>query len=338
MGTTAVGFDPRQNQLTAKDYACASAFAAVATRATCQPFDVLKIRLQLQVESRSTAKYRSLLDCCGVISREEGVRAFWKGHAPAQLLSLFYGVGQFGAVEALTKSLYGVFPWTAEPRAKPLVHMVCGGAGGAAGTLLSFPFDVLRTRLVAQGGTSAGRPPAADRRYDGWVDAVRKMLRTEGPFAFYKGLVPTFAAIVPYSGFQFGFYTLFAELLGPRAAVDGGDAARISMSASLSCGALAGLGAKTLIYPLDTVKKRLQVQGFGGGRSNMGETRAYGGMRDCFRKVLAQEGVSGLYKGCVPGLLKAVATTAVNFAFYEYACRALAASAANDRDDAADEA
>ena len=33
---------------------------------------------------------------------------------------------------------------------RPLVHFVCGSAGGCAGTVASFPWDVVRTRLVAQ--------------------------------------------------------------------------------------------------------------------------------------------------------------------------------------------
>ena len=33
---------------------------------------------------------------------------------------------------------------------RPLLHFVCGSAGGCAGTLASFPWDVVRTRLVAQ--------------------------------------------------------------------------------------------------------------------------------------------------------------------------------------------
>ena len=33
---------------------------------------------------------------------------------------------------------------------RPLVHFISGSAGGCAGTLASFPMDVVRTRLVAQ--------------------------------------------------------------------------------------------------------------------------------------------------------------------------------------------
>jgi len=34
---------------------------------------------------------------------------------------------------------------------RPVTHFVCGGAAGCLATLASQPFDVIRTRFVAQG-------------------------------------------------------------------------------------------------------------------------------------------------------------------------------------------
>ena len=53
---------------------------------------------QLQVEPISkghhSAKYYGMAQACLVIHKEEGIRAFWKGHIPAQALSVVYGVVQ----------------------------------------------------------------------------------------------------------------------------------------------------------------------------------------------------------------------------------------------------
>jgi len=55
-------------------------------------------RPQLQVEpivkGQNGAKYHSMLQACMVIHREEGAKAFWKGHIPAQVLSVIFGVVQ----------------------------------------------------------------------------------------------------------------------------------------------------------------------------------------------------------------------------------------------------
>jgi solute carrier family 25 thiamine pyrophosphate transporter 19 len=45
-----VGYDERQRQLTTYQYALAGATSGVVTRLLLQPLDVVKIRLQIQVE------------------------------------------------------------------------------------------------------------------------------------------------------------------------------------------------------------------------------------------------------------------------------------------------
>ncbi|KAK8768429.1 hypothetical protein V5799_015106 [Amblyomma americanum] len=73
----------------------AGAISGFVTRFLCQPFDVVKIRFQLQLDpikaSHPTAKYTGVWRGTLCILREEGVTAFWKGHVPAQLLSVVYG-------------------------------------------------------------------------------------------------------------------------------------------------------------------------------------------------------------------------------------------------------
>ena len=143
--------------------------------------------------------------------------------------------------------MYGIAPATAEEGfGRAAAHFGLGAAAGIAATLASYPFDVVRTRLVAQGN---------DRAYAGTVDAAAKMLRAEGARGFFKGLVPTLATVGPYSGLQFGFYALFNQIFDPVLS-----SGRISMSKSVLCGGLAGLCAKTVVFPFDTTKKRLQVQ------------------------------------------------------------------------------
>lgn len=54
--------------------------------------------LQLQIEQLSsrnpTAKYHGILQAVQRIFREEGLTAFWKGHVPAQFLSIGFGAVQ----------------------------------------------------------------------------------------------------------------------------------------------------------------------------------------------------------------------------------------------------
>lgn len=128
----------------------AGAFSGCVTRAFTQPLDCSKVRLQLQVEPVANvggARYTGTWQTLFAIFRDEGMYGLWKGHIPAQLLSVFYGLGQFAAYDQLNRA----------GRHLPILndhsntrHFVCGGIAGAIGNTVSTPFDVVRTRIIAQ--------------------------------------------------------------------------------------------------------------------------------------------------------------------------------------------
>ena len=216
-----------------------------------------------------------------------------------------YGFASFAVFESLAARLSGGQLETQPPQSRALLHLLCGSLGGCAGTLLSFPFDVLRTRLVAQ-----SRPV-----YRGSWEGGRLLYSQGGLPAFYRGLTAACLAVAPQSGLQFGLYSLATSLLDtfvtrPDLAL-GEDV--ITVQGSLVCGALAGVATKTILYPLDVVKKRLQVSGWAEGRAGLGETPQYSSLRDCLAKIVRREGGRALYKGFTPALIKAVSTTSIHF-------------------------
>eukprot|EP01102_Stenamoeba_stenopodia_P006676 TRINITY_DN1851_c0_g1_i1.p1 TRINITY_DN1851_c0_g1~~TRINITY_DN1851_c0_g1_i1.p1 ORF type:complete len:336 (-),score=74.32 TRINITY_DN1851_c0_g1_i1:168-1142(-) len=68
---------------------------------------------------------------------------------------------------------------------------------------------------------------------------------------------------------------------------------------NLLMGGIAGMFAASIVYPMDMVKTRLQFQKSTG-------TPLYTGTLDCFRKILASEGILGFYRG-LPAQLVGVA-------------------------------
>lgn len=115
-----------------------------------------------------------------------------------------------------------------------------------------------------------------------------------------------------------------------KSVVDNKDAL---IGSSVFAGAMAGLCAKTSIYPFDLMKKRMQIQGIQHYRGEYGKTFVCNGMIDCFRRTIAYEGFSGVFKGLSPSLLKAVCTSAMHFTTYEVACKLLQDIHAVKQDD-----
>ena len=72
-----------------------------------------------------------------------------------------------------------------------------------------------------------------------------------------------------------------------------------------------------MAYPLDVVRRRLQVSGWSasGGAAPTGPV--YTGMVDCFAQTVRTEGVGALFKGLLPNYVKVVPSIAIAFVTYE---------------------
>ncbi|XP_066560436.1 mitochondrial thiamine pyrophosphate carrier [Amia ocellicauda] len=309
-----VGYDPgvRGDKLTTGEVVKAGSAAGMVTRAIISPLDVLKIRFQLQIEQVSVrcrqARYQGLWQATQRIFSEEGVQAFWKGHVPAQLLSICFGAVQFASFECLTEFVHKATPYNSRTAG---VHFVCGGLAACSATVACQPLDTLRTRFAAQGEPKV---------YRNLRHAVSTMYRSEGALTFYRGLTPTMIAVFPYAGMQFFFYNIFKKVY---LWILRRDAHTTDNFGNLVSGSCAGVISKTLTYPFDLFKKRLQVGGFEEARTHFGKVRSYQGLADCVLSIAQEEGLQGFFKGLSPSLLKAAVSTGCTFFCYELFCNIL---------------
>lgn len=93
-------------------------------------------------------------------------------------------------------------------------HFSCGAVAGAVATLVGNPIDVVKTRIqAARSGSTAGA--AAPPAYSGAFDCIAKTLRSEGPAAFYQGVVPLFFRI---TGWNIVMFIAFEQLKKQAAA------------------------------------------------------------------------------------------------------------------------
>lgn len=292
------------------------------------PLDVVKIRLQLQTHSLSDPLshtkalggpvYKGTLPTIRHILRNEGLTGLWKGNIPAELMYLCYGAVQFSAYRSTTLFLRSAFAGTtASPTERVLPHaaesFIAGATAGAAATTATYPLDLLRTRFAAQGN---------DRVYTSLASAVREIGRDEGARGFFRGLGPGVAQIIPYMGIFFATYEgLRLNLADLHLPWGSGDA---------TAGVMASVLAKTCVFPLDLVRKRIQVQGPTRAKYVHKNIPEYGGAFRALGVIFRTEGLRGMYRGLTVSLLKAAPGSAVTVWTYE---RALNALMALDDDD-----
>jgi solute carrier family 25 thiamine pyrophosphate transporter 19 len=275
------------------------------------PLDVIKIRLQLQIHSLSDPLsyrglngpvYKGTLGTLKQILREEGLTGLWKGNIPAELLYLTYGGVQFSAYTSISHMFETIPPPYSLPSSA--VSFLSGAAAGAAATTVTYPLDLLRTRFAAQGN---------DRVYTSIMASVRSIAQHEGPYGFFRGLGAGVSQIVPYMGLFFASYETLKPIMAnsPLPLPLG--------SSDAVAGILASVLSKTAVYPLDTTRKRLQVQGPNRARYVHRNIPTYTGVLMTLRHIWRHEGRRGMYRGLTVSLLKAAPASAVTMWTYERA-------------------
>ena len=141
-------------------------------------------------------------------------------------------------------------------------------------------------------------------------------MRQEGLKGFYQGVNAAVGQVVPYMGLFFSTYeTLRPALAGLVLPFGSGDA---------TAGIVAGICAKTGTFPLDLIRKRLQIQGPSRERYVGGRIPVYGkGVWTTGQAIIRREGWRGLYRGIGVGLIKSAPASAVTMWTYERALKSL---------------
>ncbi|KNA07778.1 hypothetical protein SOVF_168780 [Spinacia oleracea] len=155
------------------------------------PFEVVKIRLQQQKGlSPELLKYKGPIHCARTIIGEEGILGLWAGAAPTVMRNGTNQAAMFTAKFMFDKAL-----WKKQEGdgtvLQPWQSMISGFLAGTAGPICTGPFDVVKTRLMAQ-SKSGG-----DVKYTGMVHAIRTIHAEEGLRALWRGLLPRLMRIPP---------------------------------------------------------------------------------------------------------------------------------------------
>ena len=246
------------------------------------------------------------MDCIDAVSTTTilgltEMKGFWKGNISAELLYISYGAIQF--------SVYRLSSRLLEPSHLPngVEAFLSGAVAGATATTLTYPLDLLRTRFAAQG---------PELVYKSLQSSIRDIALQEGGKGFFQGIGAGVIQVVPYMGLFFASYESLRPTLASLSLPFG--------SGDATAGVLASVFAKTGVFPLDVIRKRLQVQGPSRARFGEGKIPIYG--KSVWRTgtaIVTREGWRGLYRGLGVGLFKSAPASAITMWTYERVLKVL---------------
>lgn len=171
------------------------------------PTELIKCRMQMQgVNSCKLTKpeYTNAIQGLIKLSRKKGIRECFKGGTYTILREVpsfsayfgtYYGIQKkigFKDVDGLAGIFSKDFAWS----------MFAGGTAGASCWLVSYPFDVLKTKIQIDGFQGP-------QQYKGSLDCYRKCVKKDGYSWAIKGLYPTLIR-----GFVVNCVTFSVTMLG----------------------------------------------------------------------------------------------------------------------------
>lgn len=268
---------------TVKQLACGGLAGAFA-RTMVAPIDRIKILMQTQYITLDGGppKYTSMSQTLQTVIKEEGPAKLYRGNLTNLIRVIPYAAVQFTSYDVIKGILAFDDGTMSIPR-----RLAAGALAGISATSLTHPLDVCRLRLAVQ------------PELKGTVDAIRSVWAEAGLRSMYKGWVPTCISLAPFIAINF---TAFDQLKNYVYA----PGEEKSHFVVLGLGAAAGIFAQTCCYPLDTVRRRMQMKG-----------KIYNSTGDAFATILRKEGFLGFYKGMLPNAVKVVPNNALRFVAFE---------------------
>ncbi|KAK3294529.1 mitochondrial carrier domain-containing protein [Chaetomium fimeti] len=284
----------------------AGGFGGICAVVVGHPFDLVKVRLQ----TAEKGVYSSAMDVVRKSVAKDGLRRGLYAGVSAPLVGVtpMFAVSFWGY--DLGKSIVRSTSTVAPDGSLSIAQISAAGFFSAVPmTAITAPFERVKVILQVQGQKKLA--PGEKPKYAGGMDVVRQLYRQGGVRSVFRGSAATLARDGPGSAAYFAAYEYIKRMLTPRDPVTGEASGKLSLPAVTCAGAAAGVAMWIPVFPIDTVKSRLQTAE---------ENVTIGGV---VKGLYAKGGYKAFFPGFGPALARAVPANAATFLGVELAHQAM---------------
>jgi len=271
--------------------------AGVLSRSTVAPIDRVKILLQTQgvAAGISANKYGGVIGTVRAVIQEEGLRMLWRGNGTNCIRIMPYASLQFWSYDFYKGLLMRNFA----KEFGVLERFEAGALAGITAASVTYPLDLIRIRLATNTNTAVS----------GFLPQARSIIAEGGSvLALYKGFIPTLTSLGPFIAINFAVFDTIKTNFQPEEL----DSEIVRAMYVLFFGATSAIISQSICYPLDTVRRRMQVKG-----------STYTSMANAYSTIIQKEGFLGMYRGILPNTIKIVPNNGIRWLCYTNLCRML---------------
>lgn len=304
------------------------------------PLDRVKILFQASNPqfAKYTGSWFGVITAMKDIYSANGTRGLFRGHS-ATLLRIF----PYAGIKFLAYEQVRAVVIQNPSQETPVRRFVSGSVAGTLSVCFTYPLEVIRVRLAFETKNdgrsslssickqiyserpSMAPPSAAISASSESTSTIttHTLNQRSGLSNFYRGFTPTLWGMLPYAGSSFLTHDVAGDVLRhPRIAQyttlpstagrskDPNKPAQLTSWAELTAGGIAGFVSQTVSYPLEVIRRRMQVGGVVGDGRRLG-------MLEVAQKIVHERGWRGFFVGLGIGYVKVVPMVATSFYVYE---------------------
>ena len=257
----------------------AGSIAAICAKTALCPLDRTKLLYQTKNPMYDGMKMNQIFRS---IYTQEGFRGYFRGNLIQTYRMIPYGGIMYGSFEVIHDIV------KRKTNGSKYSTLVAGSLQGIVTQSTLYPFDILRTRFSSQHSDKIV--------YRNIYKSIISIYSKDGIRGFYNGMGVTLVGIVPYGGISFFTYHELKKNLSSNTALNG---------------AAAGLLAQTCSYPIDLVRRRIQLHNFIEGSHF--QSSVSGVIKDVYQK----DGLLGFFRGVHMNWIRVVPASAISWTVYE---------------------
>lgn len=265
------------------------------------PLERVKILFQTR---RTEFKAIGLFGSIKKIAQTEGIMGFYRGNGASVARIVPYAALHYMTYEQYRRWIILGFP---NIDRGPILDLVAGSFSGGTAVLFTYPLDLVRTKLAYQVVDSSKKGIQGvvnEQVYKGIRDCFAKTYKESGLRGLYRGVGPSLYGIFPYAGLKFYFYEEMKRHVPEKH--------KNHIMVKLVCGSVAGLLGQTFTYPLDVVRRQMQVQ-----RLSASSSAELKGTMETLVMIMQKQGWKQLFSGLSINYLKVVPSVAIGFTVYD---------------------
>ena len=200
------------------------------------------------------------------------------------------------------------------PALPALGHAVSGSVGAACSNILTYPLDLIITRLQIQRQLRKGPTTPHSKEYRSVRDAAHKIYSSEGGLSgFYVGVVQDTSKTIADS---FLFFLAYNFLRQSRLRSQSTSSKNLPVLDELGVGFLAGAFSKFLTTPIANVVTRKQTLSMLSARSQNGSSAKSATTKSIAQQIHSEKGLLGFWSGYSASLILTL-NPSLTFFFYE---------------------